>query len=196
VSWTGVTADGSTSVNASASESEVVGSRLRSVRFTGAELDRSRLVDVILEDCELSGVTVEEAVLVRVEFVRCRMSGLIGAGLKAQDVRFVDCKMDAANFRMATWERCEWVDTDAHEADFYAGTVAGCAFRRCDLRGVELSKADCARLVLNGSVLDGIRGADALRGCVIGSDQIVPLALALFGVLDIRVDDEVPYTDQ
>jgi hypothetical protein len=31
---------------------------------------------------------------------------------------------------------------------------------------------------------------------VIGSDQIVPLALALFGVLGIRVDDELSAGDE
>ena len=62
--------------------------------------------------------------------------------------------------------------------------------RRCDLTGLELSKATCDGPFLHGSRLDGIKGAGALQGCVIGTDQVTPLAFALFASLGIRVDDD------
>jgi uncharacterized protein YjbI with pentapeptide repeats len=61
----------------------------------------------------------------------------------------------------------------------------------CDLSGVDLSKCDLAGASLQGSTLERITGAEALRGVTLGSDQIVPAALALFGALGIRVNDEV-----
>ena len=170
----------------------MVGSRLNGVRLTGASLERLRLIDVILDDCELSGATLEGASLARVQFNRCRLSGLVGAGVKAQDVRFVDCKMDGSNFRMTAWDRSEWVDCDLRDADFYAAKLAGCAFRHCTLVGLELSKAGCDALDLRGSTVDGIKGAASLAGCVIGSDQVFPLARCLLGALRIRVEDEPP----
>jgi hypothetical protein len=43
---------------------------------------------------------------------------------------------------------------------------------------------------LHGSTLEAIAGAESLHAVTIGSDQVIPLALALFGTLGIRVDDE------
>ena len=62
--------------------------------------------------------------------------------------------------------------------------------RRCRLSDVEFSKAVCAGVDIRGSALKGIAGAAALRGCVITSDQMVPLGMALLAALEVRVDDE------
>jgi hypothetical protein len=61
---------------------------------------------------------------------------------------------------------------------------------RCDLTGVEFSNAQVTGAFLHGSLLEGIRGAAGLRGIVIGTDQILPLALSMFAGLGIRVDDD------
>jgi hypothetical protein len=42
---------------------------------------------------------------------------------------------------------------------------------------------------LHGSILDGLLGAGALRGLIIASDQILPLALPILTAHDITVDD-------
>jgi hypothetical protein len=55
---------------------------------------------------------------------------------------------------------------------------------------VELSKSTLAGTRLQRSNLEGIRGAEALRGVTIGSDQIIPTALAVFVALDIGVSDD------
>lgn len=60
----------------------------------------------------------------------------------------------------------------------------------CDLTGADLTKATLSGSLLRESKLDSITGADALRGVTIGSDLVVPTALAVFGALGITVDDE------
>lgn len=190
VAWSGVTAGPDASFSGAAADCEMIGSRLQGVRLTGAVLERLRLIDVELDDCELSGVLFEDASVVRVRFTRCRLSGIVAAGLKAHDVTFVDCKLDGANFRMANWERSEWTSCDLTDADFYAAKLGGCAFLECTLTRLELSKAACRGLALHGSTLEGIRGADALGGCLIGPNQVVPLGIALVGALGIRVQDD------
>jgi hypothetical protein len=45
---------------------------------------------------------------------------------------------------------------------------------------------------LHGSVVDRMKGAEALRGCTIGSDQLVPLALPILAARGITVDDDPP----
>jgi hypothetical protein len=55
---------------------------------------------------------------------------------------------------------------------------------------VEFSAADLEGAFLHGSVLEGVRGGGILRRVVIGTDQVVPLALSVFAALGIRVDDD------
>jgi hypothetical protein len=45
-------------------------------------------------------------------------------------------------------------------------------------------------VALHGSSLSGVRGAD-LRDVVIGSDQVVEVAVAVFATRDIVIDDEL-----
>jgi uncharacterized protein YjbI with pentapeptide repeats len=196
VAWSGVTAGAESSFSGAAADCEVIGSRLQGVRLTGAVLERLRLIDVELDDCELSGVLLEDASFVRVRLTRCRLSGIVAAGLKAHDVSFVDCKLDGANFRMADWERSEWTSCDLTDGDCYAAKLGGCAFLDCTLTRMELSKAACRGLALHGSTLDGIRGADALGGCLIGPNQVVPLGIALVGAFGIRVQHHPDRQDE
>jgi len=110
-------------------------------------------------------------------------------GVKAQDVRFADCKVDGANFRGSSLERCAFEDCDLAGADFYGGSFAPGALRRCRLAAVDFSKARCDGLDLRGSHIAGVKGAASLQGCVITSDQMVPLGLALLATLGARVED-------
>jgi hypothetical protein len=54
----------------------------------------------------------------------------------------------------------------------------------------ELSRSDLTGSRLQRSSLDRIRGAGSLRGATIGSDQVLPAAVALFGALGITVQDD------
>lgn len=192
-SWDGVEVSAYAVVRSGAANCEVLGSRLSGVRFTGVELHRLRFIDVVLDDCELSGAVLSEATFTRVEFNRCRLSGLVASGLKARDVKWSDSKLDGANYRSATMERCTWRSCLLNEADFYASKISASYFDHCDLTNAEFSKAGCSRVNLGGSTLDGIKGATALGGCVIGSDQVVSLALRLFAAVGIVVDDDADH---
>lgn len=61
---------------------------------------------------------------------------------------------------------------------------------RCDLTRADFTKAALPGVHLDGSTLADVQGGEALRGVVITSDQVVPLALAIFSSLGIRIDDE------
>jgi uncharacterized protein YjbI with pentapeptide repeats len=175
-----------------ATDYEVTGSRLRGVLLTGAVLEQGHWTDVVVQDCELSGVALDDTSLTRVVFDGCRMSGLVAIGLNAHDVRFVNCKLDGANFRGAALERCVFEDCDLAGADFYGARFAPGALLRCAITEAEFSKAKCDGLDLRGSDLTGIRGAEVLRACVIRSDQMVPLGLALLTTIDVHVTDDEP----
>jgi uncharacterized protein YjbI with pentapeptide repeats len=188
--WEGVEVRGDLGGEGEVAHLDVAGSRLVGLRLTGRELIGLRLIDVVLEDCELSGVRIADGHFTRVELRRCRLAGLVAAGLKARDVLLEDCTASGAAFRMSTWERCEFHDVDLSEADFYAARLPGARLLRCDLRGADFTKAELPGAALHHSTLDGIRGAESLRGVKIGSAQVLSLALPLFAALGIAVDDD------
>ena len=68
--------------------------------------------------------------------------------------------------------------------------LATTRFDGCDLTRADFTKAVLPGVHLAGSSLADIRGGDAFRGVVITSDQVVPLATAIFSSLGIRIDDD------
>ena len=171
---------------------EITRARLTGLCLTGLDLADLQLLDVVLVDCELSGATLSGGRWERVVFTRCRMSGLVAAELQAIDVRLEECKLDQAWLRASTLDRCELVDCDLRGGDLYGATVTRTAFRRCDLTEVDVTGSDFDQVSLHGSTVDRLKGADSLHRLVIGSDQLVPLALPILHARHIKVDDEAP----
>jgi uncharacterized protein YjbI with pentapeptide repeats len=158
--------------------------------FTGGILRYARFVDCVMTNSDLSGTTLEDCSMSRVEFRSCRAPGLQAPRARFIDVGFCDCKLEGANFRMTVWERAELSGCDLREADLYEANMRGSRILNSDLTQLEFSKALLAGSRLAGSSLDGIRGAGSLRGITITSDQVIPVAMALFRSLRITVTDE------
>ena len=74
-------------------------------------------------------------------------------------------------------------------AGFSGARLRNSAFLDCDLSGIEFSGARIEGLSLHGSTLDSVRGAPALldAGVGIGTDQVVPLGVALVAGLGVTV---------
>jgi uncharacterized protein YjbI with pentapeptide repeats len=161
--------------------------RISRALLIGTELNRVRITDCIVEASDLSGLVLGDSDLARVEFHDCRMSGLQAHGSRLRDVAFFRCKLDEANFRMTVFERAEFHDCDLVESDFYGAKLPGAEIVGCDLTGAELSNCDMAGTRLLGSTLDRLKGAGSLRGVSISGDQIVPVAMSVFGAMDITV---------
>jgi uncharacterized protein YjbI with pentapeptide repeats len=164
------------------------GTTLAGCRFTGATLSALELVDVVLADCDLSGATVAGAVLHRVTFERCRMSGLVANDIVATDVTWSDCRAEESWLRSARLEHCDLLDCQLTGSDWYGASVDRSRILRCSLDGSELSTAVLHDVALHGSSLAGVRGSD-LRDVVIGSDQVVEVAVAVFAHRGIVIDD-------
>lgn len=78
----------------------------------------------------------------------------------------------------------EWAGVDV------SGELAGVRMLHCDLTRADVSKATLAGTALHGSTLEGLRGADALRGAVIASDQVMALTIPLLVAMGTAVDDD------
>ncbi len=164
-------------------------STVTGVRLTAATLHGVELVDVRFEDCDLSGTTLVDAELRRVTFRRCRLSGLVAADMVATDLRIVDSRADEVWLRAARLERCAIVDCDLTGSDWYGARVARSRITGSRLDGSELSGVELDDVALHGSTLADARGMGGLRNVVIGSDQVLDIALPVLAALGIRVDD-------
>ena len=163
---------------------------LHRITLTGAQLRGLALVDVLAVDCELSGALLHEAFFRRVELRNCRMTGVVLSQSSLSHVRFVDCKLDEANVRHAQADHVVMSDCSLVEADFYEAELSKSWLEGCDLRGSDFSGASVQGLRLGGSKLEGVDGAMSMRGVVISGDQVLPLALSLFGDLRIEIHND------
>ena len=173
-----------------AEDPDISGCRVTGSSFLNVELVRARMSDTLFERCDLSAAVLAKAALTRVEFDDCRLSGADFSGAKLSDVWFRECRLADASFRLSTGDRVRFEGCDLRNVDFYAVQFPGACFFDSDLTGAELSQASLNQARLHGSTLDELRGVAALRGITISSAQLVPLALQLLQVLDIKVDDE------
>ncbi len=171
---------------------EVDGCRLVGVSLVGSQLDRFRATDVLFEECDLSGLVADESDLLRVELRGCRLRGVVLPQARLRDVRVAGGSLDDASLRLAVGRRVEITGSSCRDADLYGAELTESRITGCDLTGVELSAARLPGARLQGSTLDGVRGAEALRGVVIDSAQVHPLALRVLAALDIEIDDELP----
>ena len=120
------------------------------------------------------------------------MTGVVISQSRLNHVRFNECKLDEANLRLVQADHVEMTDCSLIDADFYEARLSKSAFDGCDLRGCDFSKASVQGLRLGRSRLDGVRGGMSIGGVVVTGDQVLPLALSLFGELRIEIQNEEP----
>lgn len=185
----GVRVDGGFDVPGQVDGAELRESVCVDVDFSGRRLVGFSCRDVRFERCDLSGAMLDSASLTRVEFIGCRMTGVVLSGATLQDVRIHESRADLANLRMARASFLLIENTSLREAEFYRasverGALLGCELARADFRDASLTDVD-----LHGSDLEGISGADSLRGASIGPDQLYPLASVLLAAAGITVTD-------
>ena len=80
------------------------------------------------------------------------------------------------------------------DVDFTGAKLPMVRFTGSDLRGARFTKVDARRARLHGCNIAGLRGADSLRGVIIGDDEVPDLAAALLDALGIAVEP-APGTD-
>jgi uncharacterized protein YjbI with pentapeptide repeats len=159
------------------------------VRLTARSARRLRLTDVVLRDCELSGADLQEARLLRVRVERCRAEGLDAGFMRSTDVVFAETKLTGAGFRMTSWERSAFEGCDLRRAELLEATLDHVEVSGCDLTEADVTRARLTEVCFRATRLDDLVGATALAGATVDTTQLVPLALALFAALRIRLDD-------
>lgn len=176
-------------VAADAEHVNISRSTISSTRFTGANLRRFELTDVVVANTDFAGAVFEELSLTRVSFTNCRFTGADLGGARLTDVRFTDCQLDEAALRMIRAERLAVSGGSATKIDLYRATAIASRWHDVDLTGADLSGAKLTRARLHGSTIVDVRGAKALEGTVIDHEQVVTVGLALIADAAITIDE-------
>ena len=121
------------------------------------------------------------------------MGGVVLSQSRLNHVRLVECKLNEANLRLAHADHVLMSDCSLRDADFYEAAIHEQRVDgRAHLTGSDFSKASVQGLRLGRSVLDGVRGGMSMAGVVVTGDQVLPLALSLFGDLRIEIQNDEP----
>jgi uncharacterized protein YjbI with pentapeptide repeats len=139
-------------------------------RFVGTSLAETNWLDSCADSCVLAGVEAFGAVLRRVVFRRCKFDSVNLRTVELRDVVFEDCVL--------------------RDVDFGAAKLTDVAFPGSSLERIRLGRAALKRADLRGTTaLDLADGYYALRGAIIGTEQLMALAPALADALGITVLD-------
>lgn len=147
------------------------------------------LVDLLVEGEDWANRRAPRAAASRVELRRCRLTGTDLAEATLRDVTFDECRIDLAGLRFAKLERVVFRDCRMGECDFYGASLKDVLFERCELREATFSACTLERVELRGCALEGLRGAEALRGARMPWNDVLECAPLFAAALGIEIAD-------
>src|SRR4051794_21565833 len=148
------------------------------------------LKETLLREVDLANAEAPYSEWRVVELRGCRLTGFDLRDSTGLHVLFQDCRADLMSLRSAKLEGATFRDCVLTGADLSGADLRGARFERCDLSEVELRGARLEGAVLDRCRLAGIRGALALRGVKMRWDDVVELAPAFAGALEIELIEE------
>ena len=168
-------------------ESSLVEARLADVDASGTKVAGLRLVDVVVDRGNLANLVAPEPSLTRVVFTGTRLTGAQWTRGRIIDAVFRDCRIDLATFAGTTFERVMFDGCLLAQADFGGALLRSVGFDHCDLTEADLSEVRIDGCELRACTLDGIVGAERLRGAAMLWADVVGHAALLANALGIRV---------
>jgi uncharacterized protein YjbI with pentapeptide repeats len=155
--------------------------------LTGTTQRRWILTDTRLRDVDLANAEAPYSEWRVVELRGCRLTGFELRDSTGLHVLFADCRADLMSLRGTRLEGAIFRDCVLTGADFSGADLRGARFERCDLTEVELRDARLEGATLDRCRLAGVRGALSLRGTKMRWDDVVELAPAFAGALEIEL---------
>ena len=161
---------------------------LRGVDLTGVHAPGASLTDVLVRDGSWANAVLSRGTLTRVEAKGLRATGVELAEAHLHDV-FEDCRLDLSSLRFARLERVVFRDCRLEEADLHGATLTSVLFERSNLTGATVSAATFERCEVRGCELEGLQGAERLRGVRMPWPDVVQIAGLLAGTVGIEIVD-------
>jgi uncharacterized protein YjbI with pentapeptide repeats len=163
--------------NARLVDADLGGARLRGLRFR----------DVVVQRGNLANLAAPEAAMSRVAITGTRMTGAQLTRGKLVDVVLSECLLDLATFAGSTLERVRFDGCRLAHGDFREALWRDVRFDDCDLTEADLTGLRIAAAELRGCTLDGLTGAERLRGAAMPWADVVGHAGVFATALGISV---------
>jgi uncharacterized protein YjbI with pentapeptide repeats len=165
-------------------------SRLERVDLSSGRLAHLSLSDVELESCNLANADVRGGSAWRARIARSRLTGLSWTEGLARDVVLTDCRIDLASFAATRLDQVVFERCLLTQADFQEANLRAVRFVDCDLTEADLADARFDRCELCGCTIDGIRGAERLRGIAMPWEDIVASVGTFAAAVGVTVIDD------
>ncbi|HJS93665.1 MAG TPA: pentapeptide repeat-containing protein [Solirubrobacteraceae bacterium] len=163
---------------------------LERVVLAGARMTGAHVRDTQLSDCDLANADLRDARLRRVEVHGGRLTGAVLIGADLGEPLTEDCRADFATFATAHLHNVRLAACDLRSTDWQEAQLRGVCFEDCDLSGADFSRGRFVEVELRRCRLDGIRGAQGLRGVTMSWDDVLGAAAVFAAACGVRVRDE------
>jgi uncharacterized protein YjbI with pentapeptide repeats len=158
--------------------------------LSGRQIRGWKLFDVEIERGNLANLVAPELSLRQVKLTGARMTGVQWTRGSITDVVFRDCRIDLATFAGSTFERVRFEGCMLQQAEFREALLRSVRFEHCDLTEADLTGLRIKGCELRSCTLDGLAGAERLRGAAMPWGDIVGHAGVFAAALGIRVIQE------
>lgn len=169
--------------------------KIRAVRAEQASITGARIDSVEFTGCELASLRWTAGKISRVRFDSCKLVGARFEGVTLDHVVFTGCKLDYATLDQiratgpVLFARCS-----LREAEFNGCDLAHSLFDDCDLHLTGFGSGNYRGCDLRGNDLSALVGTGNLKHIIIDRAQLMRLAEALAGELDVTFGDELNRT--
>jgi uncharacterized protein YjbI with pentapeptide repeats len=165
-------------------------SRLERVDLGGGRLAHLSLSDVELESCNLANADVRGGSAWRARIARSRLTGLSWTEGMIRDTVLSDCRIDLSSFAATRLDQVVFERCLVMQVDFQEATLRAVRFVDCDLTEADVTQASFDRCELRGCTIDGMRGAERLRGIAMPWEDIVASAGTFAAAVGVTVLDD------
>jgi uncharacterized protein YjbI with pentapeptide repeats len=134
-------------------------------------------------------VQARSASVKRVTIENSRLTGIVLPEAVLTDVTVRGCRVDLASFSFSRLERVTFEDCLLAQTDFLEARLASVRFHSCDLKRADFRDGRLERCEFRRSNLNGLEGAERLRGSAMEWPDIVEMAGVWAATLGIEVLD-------
>ncbi|WP_181833677.1 pentapeptide repeat-containing protein [Acidipropionibacterium virtanenii] len=172
----------------------------RSMSTQQCSWDHSQWADVALDSCDLAASSWRDSGWQRTQMSECRLTGAVLSGCSLEDVWLRGCLLDMAQFRFASLRRvrfsgCRMSGVDFTSAHLEEVVLTDCRLDRAEFHQVRITGRRSSRgsrpgpgLIIEGGSMDGLAGADQLRGAAVDPVHLDTLGTLLAGAAGIRLE--------
>jgi uncharacterized protein YjbI with pentapeptide repeats len=147
--------------------------RLERVDLSAGRLAHLSLSDVELESCNLANADVRGGSAWRTRIMRSRLTGVAWHEGLIRDTLLSDCRIDLASFGATRLDQVVFERCLLMQVDFQETSLRRVRFVDCDLTEADVNDARFEGCELLGCTIDGMRGAERLRGVAMPWEDMV-----------------------